>query len=531
MSTIPPVPPSPPRPRLLAVALGTILAFGGPTAGASPLEGTGSGFLEPWSDFDHEGAEFGRALAAGDLDADGYDDLAVGAPGAPWDGQPVSGGVQLHFGSPAGFSGPFLLRGEACGAQAMEAEFGAAIAFGDFDGNGSDDLAIGLPGFELEVDGVTRTDVGAVLLLYTFTDPFSMHALACVHPGADPIPGAADEGGRFGSALAVGDFDFDGREDLAIGAPGAIVDGRAGAGAITVLYGTGILNPALAERFDQATPGVAGMPEVGDAFGSSLAVGDFLGGELTGCDLAVGVPGEDFERTDDGVVHVLFGCRPGDGLSTMGSAILDALAPFDGAAFGASLAAGRPAGLPDGQSALFVGAPGFRYFDDDFELVASGAVLAYMGDLSELGPFFLEWHGLHLEGASDEGHAGARIGASVAVGRLPGGREHVLIGAPGWSSPEIDGGRVWDAAAGYDASMPFDLEVSESPAPAGASDRLGAALALGDFGGGTVAAVGLPGRIDPSGRRSGAVWFLRTEPPLFFDGFESGNVSAWSSGG
>lgn len=46
---------------------------------------------------------FGEALAAGDFNGDGVDDLAIGAPDATWAGQAQTGFVQIVYGRAAEF--------------------------------------------------------------------------------------------------------------------------------------------------------------------------------------------------------------------------------------------------------------------------------------------------------------------------------------------------------------------------------------------------------------------------------------------
>jgi hypothetical protein len=65
----------------------------------------------------------------------------------------------------------------------------------------------------------------------------------------------------FGTALAIGDFNGDGIDDLAIGVPGEDVDGISNAGAVNVLYGSaGGLRSADDQLWQQGTAGIAGAP-------------------------------------------------------------------------------------------------------------------------------------------------------------------------------------------------------------------------------------------------------------------------------
>ncbi|MGW7047331.1 esterase [Streptomyces avermitilis] len=133
------------------------------------------------------------------------------------------------------------------------------------------------------------------------------------------------------------DFNGDGYEDVLVGAPGATVSGKKGAGLVTVQYGSSRgIGTTNAARFSQSTADVAGAAETGDAFGRAVATGDLDGDGYD--DAIVGVPGEDIGTTKDaGGVAILWGSK--SGLSGAASDWLETQEPTAGEQFGSALAA------------------------------------------------------------------------------------------------------------------------------------------------------------------------------------------------
>ncbi|GAA2616304.1 FG-GAP-like repeat-containing protein [Streptomyces axinellae] len=118
-----------------------------------------------------KGDEFGKALAAGDVNGDGYADIAVGAPyediGKSKDGKDT-GAVVLLLGGKKGLTGTgsqaFHQNTKGVpGAIEADDRFGSAVSLGDTDNDGHDDLAIGAPGED--GSGDEATDAGAVWVL------------------------------------------------------------------------------------------------------------------------------------------------------------------------------------------------------------------------------------------------------------------------------------------------------------------------------------------------------------------------------
>jgi hypothetical protein len=261
---------------------------------------------------------FGWGLAAGDHNGDGYDDLAVASPFHDALFVPAAGQVYVFRGSATDGLGLFrtYTQDNAGGTPEADDQFGTSLAFGDFDGDGRDDLIVGAPYEKLG----THNNAGAISVFYGLPlFPIRINRTIT----QDNLSGVdAEAGDLFGHALAAGDFDGDGNDDLAIGAPGEDIGNPfviptyfPNAGLVHVLYGHDTVGAGGggAEIWHQGTSGVPGANEIGDMFGYSLSAWNF--GRSTQKDLAVGVPYEDVNgHSDAGWIIVLYGGT--GGLST-----------------------------------------------------------------------------------------------------------------------------------------------------------------------------------------------------------------------
>lgn len=391
-------------------------------------EQDGAGIL----DLAEAGDRFGAALAAGDFDNDGFDDLAIGIPGENVGAIVDAGAVAVIYGSAAGLTSAGNQFWNQNSAGVLEISepgdaFGTALATGDFDNDGFDDLAIGVP---LENLGAAA-DAGAVNVLYGSAanlSPVGNQFWAQDSPG---IADLSEPGDLFGFSLAVGDFDFNGSDDLAIGVPfenvGVVVD----AGAVNVIYGAAAgLGPVGNDFWTQDVPGVLELAEPGDQFGYALAAGNF-NGDLRD-DLAVGIPAENLGAiVDAGAVAVFYGTAAAAGLSPAGNQFWNqnvgivADVAEAGDLFGRSLAAGDFNN--DGRDDLAIGVP----FENIGAIADAGAVNVLYGGLVSLTDAFNQFW---FQGGSVLGtlQAGDRFGSALVAGDFNGdGRADLAIGVPG----------------------------------------------------------------------------------------------------
>jgi len=104
---------------------------------------------------------FAGAVAVGDFDGDGWGDVAVGATGEAPGSDPRSGVVFVFRGTPGGIQPWQVLDQAGLGSNEADDQFGTALAAGDFNGDGLDDLAVGAPG---EAPGADPSGAGFVFV-------------------------------------------------------------------------------------------------------------------------------------------------------------------------------------------------------------------------------------------------------------------------------------------------------------------------------------------------------------------------------
>jgi hypothetical protein len=254
------------------------------------------------------GDRFGAALAVGDFDGDGYDDLAVGVPDEDIEPEGSAGAVNVLYGSGAGLTATgdqIWYEGyDGLGGTPEAGDwFGYAVAAGDFDRDGYDDLAVSLPGEDLGTGNVSGA--GRVAVLYGTADGLSSAGSQGWVQGLSGVGNNYEEYDYFGKSLVTGDFDGDGYSDLVIGVPNEDYIDEVDVGVINVLFGS---PDGLTATGDQVW--FDGGYEEGDEFGRALTAGDFDGDGRD--DLAVGIPYEDLGSwVNTGAVEVLYGGSSG----------------------------------------------------------------------------------------------------------------------------------------------------------------------------------------------------------------------------
>ncbi|WP_055613090.1 FG-GAP and VCBS repeat-containing protein [Streptomyces phaeochromogenes] len=149
-------------------------------------------------------ASAAAAKYADDFNGDGFRDYAV-----YWSGDSKGGGVEVTFGTANGPGTRTQLVDQASpgvpGADEADDWFGEVRTAADFDKDGYGDLAVAATGED--VDG--REDQGAVTILWGGPNGLSKGTTV-------PNKAPRDSLNRMGSDLATGDFNGDGKTDLAL---------------------------------------------------------------------------------------------------------------------------------------------------------------------------------------------------------------------------------------------------------------------------------------------------------------------------
>jgi glycosylphosphatidylinositol phospholipase D len=254
---------------------------------AAELDGVNGFTIESGGGFDLAGR---TVSSAGDLNGDGLDDIAIGAPyaGQSGDGIHYQGYAYVVFGKRDGFE-PVVLLADLDGNDGFRMEgatrqdlTGAALAaVGDVNGDGFDDLAVGTPGTGYSYTCYycgSQDANGAAYVIYGRDSGFDA-VIDLSDVSADSLVRFDGSRNYMAESLAGGaDINGDGRPDIVLGAPDGFFGPGPGSG--MVIYGRGRVCPADLDGDGELT--LFDFLEFQNLFGAGDPQADFDGdGELT----------------------------------------------------------------------------------------------------------------------------------------------------------------------------------------------------------------------------------------------------------
>ncbi len=426
----------------------------------------------------------GNAVASGDINGDGIDDLVVGAYGTSRGVLQSVGSVYIVFGG-ASLSGNINLNayydvrfeGAADGDQ-----LGSSVACGDINGDNLADIVMGA--YSADNNGQDSGSVYVVFGSNTLSGTRILSTEADFDARFDgPVGGATFS--LLGYAVSLGNVNNDTRLDLVLGAP------QYGSGEAFLIFGpdtsfsTKVMTLSASANYDARFIGASD----GDRFGSSIACGDV--DQDNRADILIGAHKAGYNsRPSSGSVYLISGA---DTFTPEARSMANSsyyAARFDGANIDDELSANDELGKSlavgdvneDGKVELLMGA--------HKAISGAGSVYLVSGestgerDLSESSDFIARF-----DGETPTLDADYRLGTAVAVRDLNSDNiSDMLLGAAyADQNSRIDSGSVYTIFGTTEAFPTQVMTLSASAYydlrfdGAAAGDKLGYSLATGDI--------------------------------------------------
>lgn len=426
---------------------------------------------------------FGQAMATGDIDGDGVDDLVVGSPNYdPTEDSNFNAGMATVF-----FGGSLSNGGSLQDVDAVLTIYGvdemsgvaSSLGFSDVDDDGLADLWIGA--HQGEVSG---QDTGVVYLFYGASLETALSGNALSVTDADLTLVGVENYDYAGFSMAnVGDVDGDKREDWLIGAHQADADAE-DVGKTYLFYAQTIQTLSGEQSMTEAD--VTFVGEAGNDFSGYSVAGDIDIDKDGLSDILIGAGNHDSNGNDAGATYLFLGASMPSGTVSLSSADLKMVGSAEGDWSGRRVAT-MPSADRDRRGDVVISSS----WNDDVANNA-GKVSIVTGSQawgainSGESLFSLSDAALTIAGAEQE----AFFGQVLSVGDLDGDRySDLLIGSPLHDAGSLADAGVVQLFFGKDWQDSLDGSTLSSESSGStlvgsvAYDALGTGLTVGDLDG------------------------------------------------